>query len=121
VTPFGHLLRRERQERKLLLGDLAARLAISVPYLSQLETGKRFVPEGFEEKIVNELSLAPDDANALRRAAAQSRSQYTLTLGTDADPDDRALAYDLAECFARLAPETKRNIHDLIRKGVARG
>lgn len=121
MTPFGHMLRRERQERKLLLGDLAQMLGISIPYLSQLETGKRFVPEGFEEKIVNALALSPDDANALRRAAAQSRSQYTLTLGTDADAEDRALAYDLAECFARLAPETKRDIRQLIRRGVGRG
>lgn len=115
MTPFGQLLRRERQDRDLLLGDMAKRLKISTPYLSQLETGQRFVPDGFEDKVVKALSLTPNEANEFERAAAVSRSQYTLTLSKDAPVDDRALAHDLAESFARLSPEKKEKIRKLLK------
>lgn len=120
VTPFGQLLRRERQDRNLLLGDMAKSLKISAPYLSQLETGQRFVPDGFEDKVVKALSLTPTEANELQRAAAVSRSQYNLTLAKDAPPEDRALAHDLAESFARLSPAEKEKIRKLL-KGTRNG
>lgn len=115
MTPFGKLLRRERQDRDLLLGDLAERLKISIPYLSQLETGQRFVPDGFEDKVIKALSLTPTEANELQRAAAVSRSQYTLTLTRETTPEDRALAHDLAESFARLSPEAKKRLRKILR------
>ena len=115
MTPFGQLLRRERQDRNLLLGDMAKLLKISTPYLSQLETGQRFVPDGFEDKVIKALSLTPTDANELERAAAVSRSQYALTLAKDAPADDRALAHDLAASFARLSPVEKDKIRKLLK------
>lgn len=116
MTPFGQLLRRERQDRNLLLGDLAKLLRISTPYLSQLETGQRFVPDGLEDKVIKALSLTPNEANEMQRAAALSRSQYTVTLRKDACPDDRALAHDLAESFARLSPEGKAKLRKLLQE-----
>jgi transcriptional regulator with XRE-family HTH domain len=116
VTPFGQLLRRERQDRNLLLGDLAKLLKISVPYLSQLETGQRFVPDGFEDKVIKALSLSPTDANELQRAAALSRSQFSIDLRKDASVEDRALAHDLAASFARLSPEAKAKLRNLLKE-----
>lgn len=116
VTPFGQLLRRERQERKLLLGDLAKLLKISTPYLSQLETGQRFVPDGFEDKVIKALSLNPNEANELHRAAAVSRSQYTLDLDKNASTDDRALAFALADSFARMSPSKKAKLRNLLEE-----
>jgi len=116
VTPFGQLLRRERQERNLLLGDLAKLLKISTPYLSQLETGQRFVPDGFDDKVIKALSLTPTEANEMRRAAAVSRSQFSFTLRKDAPADDRALAHDLADSFARLSPEGKAKLRKLLKE-----
>jgi len=119
VTPFGQLLRRERQDRNLLLGDLAKLLKISIPYLSQLETGQRSVPEGFEDKVVRALSLTPTEANELERAAAVSRSQYTLNLTKDATHDDRALAHDLAVSFARLSPDRKDRLRKILKGAMS--
>lgn len=116
MTPFGQLLRRERQDRGLLLGDLAKLLKISTPYLSQLETGLRFVTDGFEEKVVEALSLTPNDANELARAAALSRSQYHISLKKDAPIDDRALAHELSYSFARLTPDGKNELRRIIRE-----
>lgn len=114
MTPFGKLLRRERQDRNLLLGDLAKTLRISVPYLSQLETGQRFVPDGFEDKVIKALGIQPTEANEIIRAAAMSRSQFNIELGRDASEEDRSLALDLAETFARLTPEAKARIRNLL-------
>lgn len=115
MTPFGELLRRERQERGLLLGDLAKQLRISVPYLSQIETGQRFVPDGFEDKVIKVLGLCQNDANAIHRAAAQSRSQYTINLDNSTSPEDRGLASELAMTFARLSPEAKAKLREAIK------
>jgi hypothetical protein len=78
------------------------------------------VPDGFEDKVVKALSLTPTEANELQRAAAVSRSQYNLTLAKDAPPEDRALAHDLAESFARLSPAEKEKIRKLL-KGTRNG
>lgn len=117
VTPFGKLLRRERQDRNLLLGDLAKLLGISTPYLSQLETGQRFVPDGFEDKVINALSLTQNDANELIRAAAVSRGEFRISLDKDATIEDRSLASDLAESFARLTPEAKAQLRKMLKGG----
>lgn len=116
MTPFGKFLRRERQERGLLLGELAKLLGISTPYLSQIETGIRAIPEGFEEKVARQLGLPLQEANELMRAAALSRSQYEIAIEAGAPDEDRALAHDLALSFARLSPEVKSRIHRLLRE-----
>lgn len=116
MTPFGKFLRRERQERGLLLGTMAKRLKISTPYLSQMETGKRAIPAGFEERIIKQFSLQPDDANALRRAAALSRTEFEIAIEAGASDDDRALAHDLAMSFARLTPEEKERLRVLLKE-----
>lgn len=115
MTLFGELLRRERRERGLLLGDLAKQLGISTPYLSQLETGQRFVPDGFEDKVIKALSLGQNDANEIHRAAALSRSQYQINLGGDASVEDRSLASELANSFARLTPDAKAKLRDMLK------
>lgn len=116
MTPFGQLLRRERQDRSLLLGDLAKLLKISTPYLSQLETGQRFVPDGFEDKVIKALSLNQAEALEIQRAAGRSRAQYNIALSKDTPPDDRALAHDLAVSFARLTPDGKAKLRKLLLK-----
>lgn len=116
MTAFGILLRRERRDRRMLLGDLAGELGISTPYLSQIETGARLVPEGFEDKVITALGLSQSDANEFRRAAAVSRSQYAIGVDTDASSDDHGLAAELALSFARLSPAAKEKMRELIRE-----
>lgn len=115
MTPLGQFLRRERQDRGQLLGQMAKRLGMSSPYLSQIETGKRAIPEGFEKKATKVLGLSAAESNELARAAALSRGQYNIELEGDASIDDRALAFDLAVCFARLSTDEKQRIHEIVR------
>lgn len=114
MTPIGQFLRRERQERGQLLAQMAGALGVSSPYLSQIETGKRPVPDGFEERVTRILGLSMADAKELQRAAALSRSNFQIGVRSDAAFEDRALAYDLAVGFARLSPEKKQRIRSII-------
>jgi hypothetical protein len=85
-----------------------------------METGQRKIPDGFAEKIITYLALPEAQANELRRATALSQSEYEIMLGTEASEDDRALAHDLAVSFARMSPESKGKLRDLL-KGPGRG
>lgn len=113
-TPFGEFNRRERGARNLLLGDQAKGMKISTPYLSQMESGQRAIPDGIEDKVINFFGLSDLEANELRRAIALSRSEFAISLTKDASVEDRSLARDLAESFARLDPETKGKLRRLL-------
>lgn len=115
MTPLGEFLRRERQERGQLLGHMAKELGMSSPYLSQIETGKRTIPDGFEAKVARVLNLSASERNELERAAALSRTEYQIEMDRDASVADRALAFDLMTSFARLSPAEKQSIHNIVR------
>ncbi|EQB09675.1 helix-turn-helix domain-containing protein [Novosphingobium lindaniclasticum] len=120
MNQFGKLLRQERKERQMTLGDLAKKLGMSVPYLSQIETGIKAVQEDLVEKIVRELGLIGDDANKIHRAAALTRSMFSIRLAGNAKAEDRVLAASLASGFARLSPERKEELRRIM-EDVTRG
>ncbi|WP_054434263.1 helix-turn-helix transcriptional regulator [Novosphingobium sp. ST904] len=120
MDQFGTILRRERKERKMTLSDLAKKLGLSVPYLSQIETGSKPAQESITEKIIREFGLIGNDANSLRRAAAQAVSMYNIRLGKNADHEDRVLAASLASGFARLPAEKKEQLRRIM-EDVNRG
>lgn len=120
MNQFGNMLRRERKDQNLTLGDLAKKVGISVPYLSQIETGTKPLQEKLVDRIVQELGLIGDDANAMRRAAAVSMSEYSIRMQDGASNDDRILASMLATGFARLSPAKKSQLREIM-KDVTRG
>jgi len=115
VSQFGNLLRRERKEQNLTLGDLAKKVGLSVPYLSQIETGTKPLQDKLVDRFVIELALSGDDANALRRAAAVSMSEYSIRMREGASNDDRILASMLAAGFARLSPAKKDKLREIMK------
>lgn len=120
MNQFGNMLRRERKEQNLTLGDLAKKVGISVPYLSQIETGTKPLQDKLVERFVTELGLIGDDANALRRAAAVSMGEYSIRMEEDASNDDRILASMLAAGFARLPRDKKDQLREIM-KDTTRG
>lgn len=111
---FGTMLRRERKERKMTLGELAKKLNLSVPYLSQIETGTKPVQDSLVDRVIRELGMIGDDVNELRRAAALSVSEYAIRLNEGANADDRVLAASLASGFARLSAERKEELRKIM-------
>ena len=113
MTPFGQFLKRERLERKMTLGDLARKLKISTPYLSQIENGRRAIPANFERKIAILFDLPQTQQNEVERLAALSRQSFEIDV-RGANDNDRELAHDLALAFTRLSPEGKAEIRRVI-------
>ncbi|MDF0489227.1 helix-turn-helix transcriptional regulator [Sphingomonas sp. H39-1-10] len=108
------MLRQERKERKMTLGDLARKLKLSVPYLSQIETGAKPVQDELVDTVIHELGLIGDDVNRIRRAAALSMSDYAIRLKSGASAEDRVLASTLASGFARLSHEKKEQLRRIM-------
>lgn len=98
----------------MLQGELARKLKISVPYLSQLERGRRAIPDDFEEKVARVLEFSNEQKNELHRAAALSRQSFEIA-ADDIHEDDRELAHDLTMSFARLSPEGKDELRRIIK------
>jgi transcriptional regulator with XRE-family HTH domain len=108
------MLRRERKERHMTLGDLAKKLGLSVPYLSQIETGTKPVKDSLVDKVVRELGLIGNDVNELRRAAALSVNEYAIRLKSEASAEDKVLAAALASGFARLSATKKEELRRIM-------
>lgn len=119
MTPMGKMMREERKERGLLLGDMADALGMSSPYLSQLETGAKPINEAFVEKVIRYFELNATDAQAMRRAAAKSLAETADSVTIDLRPSsaarDRELASNFALSFNRLKPETKKRLRELLK------
>jgi HTH-type transcriptional regulator, competence development regulator len=114
MTPFGKFVRRERKDRRMMLGELADKLGVSAPYLSQMETGAKPIREGLAEKLIRVLELSAAEGNELIRAAAKSTTEFSIKVRSNASSDERFLASRLATSFARLSPEAKRRIREIV-------
>src|SRR6185295_9308544 len=117
MTPFGKALRKLRIDRELLLGDMAERLGISASYLSQIETGKKPIPEGFVSKLRTAFRLTEDEFADIREHAVISTNEFKIELGDRAKAQDKVLADALATEFARLSPDAKERIAQVINGG----
>ncbi|WP_375648518.1 MULTISPECIES: helix-turn-helix domain-containing protein [unclassified Bartonella] len=77
-TPFGKTLRKLRIDHSERLLDMAKKLDISVAFLSSVEIGKRSVPVGLEEKIIELYTLDQEVAEILRRESDACRKSFTI-------------------------------------------
>ena len=84
MTPFGEMVRRMRQERGLLLKDMAAHLGVSSAYLSALERGERGKPTwALIQGTLQFFHIIWDEADALARLADMSDPRVKIdTAGT---------------------------------------
>lgn len=118
MTPFGKMVRQERKDRGMPIGEMADKLGVSTPYLSQLETGVRPATGRVLDKIIALFDLNQTDAEALTRAAAHSHasdvSSVTIDIRKDASKHDRELASHLALSFNRLSYEAKKRIREML-------
>jgi len=102
VTPFGERVRQLRQERGLLLKDMAAHLGVSSAYLSALERGERGKPTwSLIQGTLHYFHIIWDEADELARLADMSDPRVKVdTAGTS--PDATLVANRLAREIASL-------------------
>ncbi|WP_208441940.1 helix-turn-helix domain-containing protein [Bartonella raoultii] len=78
LTSFGKILRKLRVDHSERLLDMAEKLDVSVSFLSSVEIGKRSVPVGMEEKIIELYGLDKATALQLRKQAYACRKSFTI-------------------------------------------
>ena len=79
MTPFGEQLRTLREERGILLKDMAADLGVSATYLSALEHGRRSKPNwSFVQRVIHYFNIIWDEADELQRLADLSNPRIVV-------------------------------------------
>ena len=79
MTPFGERLRTLREERGILLKDMAADLGVSATYLSALEHGRRSKPNwSFVQRVIHYFNIIWDEADELQRLADLSNPRIVV-------------------------------------------
>jgi HTH-type transcriptional regulator, competence development regulator len=118
MTPFGKAVRHHRIEREILLGEMAEGLGVGSSFLSQVESGKKPIPDGFVQRVAAFLQLDASDAAQLRQAADLSTREFRLRVPESSGAADRILAGELVQEFARLTPDAKASIAKILRGGA---
>ena len=79
MTPFGERLRPLREERGILLKEMAADLGVSATYLSALEHGRRSKPNwSFVQRVIHYFNIIWDEADELQRLADLSNPRIVV-------------------------------------------
>ena len=79
MTPFGERLRALREERGILLKEMAADLGVSATYLSALEHGRRSKPNwSFVQRVIHYFNIIWDEADELQRLADLSNPRIVV-------------------------------------------
>lgn len=113
---FGSLLRDRRTAAGLTLGALAKILGISVPYLSDVELGRR---NPFDPERMRALAVAIGvDILELEKAAAVSRGSFELQAGPT--PLHVDVGAELAEEWAGCSERTLRAVREALYAGARR-
>ncbi|USP02727.1 XRE family transcriptional regulator [Bartonella taylorii] len=119
VTPFGKILRKLRVDHSERLLDMAKKLDISVAFLSSVEIGKKSVPVGLEEKIIELYALDQEKALLLRKAAYTCRKSFTIKTS---DPLRREAVGEFVRNLENFSQQTVAELKDLLEKvGKKRG
>lgn len=112
-TPIGKELRKLRIDRDERLLDMAKRLDKSASFVSAIEVGKKSPPSDFEESVIAEYELSPDQAERIRRAADLSRHEFTISPTTDMGRDTAGL---LARKIKDLSNSDFQEIRNVLMK-----
>lgn len=116
ITEFGKALRKIRIDRGEVLRDMAAKLEVSPSFISAIETGKKKIPNGFLEQIVNLYDLTRTEERMLKDAAKDSVTAVKINL-LGSDTTQRRAALVFARDFGTLSDKTAEQILKLLQQG----
>ena len=106
LTDFGKALRKMRIDHGEFLRDMAAKLNVTVAYLSAVENGRREVPDNWIGELANQYKLSNEER----------KDSLKIDLsGIQAEEKELALAF--ARTFKNLSEEDKKRMKDIFDKG----
>lgn len=111
--PFGNYLREHRRLAEKNLLDMARYLGCSVPYLSQIETGRRGPPNKETiRKMATFLGIAPEE---LLQEAERDREFVELGL-LNISPKKAEVAYMLSRSWPSISDKEAEDIENILNE-----
>ena len=104
LTNFGKALRKMRIDHGEFLKDMAAKLNVTVAYLSAVENGKREVPDDWVETLSDQYFLDPEEKKQLQEYAYEDKQSLKINL-TGIQKEEKELALAFARSFKDLSEE----------------
>ncbi len=117
TTELGKELRRLRIDQDERLFDMAIRLGLSSAFISNIESGRKSPPVGFEEQIINCYHLNAEQAVGLRISADRSRKAFKLEANSQLQRDTAGL---MARRMDLLSPNELSSILSILKKNSER-
>lgn len=114
-TKFGEYVRVLRVKNHEVMGDMAKMLGSSLPFLSNVENGKKNVPPEWIDKLVDHYNLNETEKAEMLDAIEESKTQYKLVMG-EASNNKRRAALKIARSFDDMDDETALKIIELLSK-----
>ena len=94
LTNFGKALRKIRIDHSEFLKDMAAKLGVTVAYLSAVENGKREVPDQWIDVLAEKYFLDPSEKKELQNYAYENKDNIKIDLsGIEKEEREMALAF----------------------------
>ncbi len=115
VTSFGDYLKSLRYKYHEVMGDSAKLFGVSLPFMSAVENGKKNVPSGWYEILVEHYRLGIEDQKKLRDVIEESRTQIKINLERS-HSYQREMAIQFQRSFDNIDEETAEKIMDILKK-----
>ncbi len=113
-TKFGEIVRILRVRHHEVMGDMAKKLGVKVPFLSALESGKKNVPTDLIKRIVECYGLTDKEELDLLQAVEESKTQYKISaIGAGINQHKAALQF--ARSFEKMDDETAIKVLELLK------
>lgn len=119
-TRFGEFVRILRIKHHEVMGDMAKKLGVKLPFLSAVENGKRNVPPEWVDKLTLLYGLTETERCELTTAVEESKTQYKIVVG-NAGTVQRKAAMQFARSFDNMDDETAEKILKLLNKQGGEG
>ncbi|WP_273788171.1 helix-turn-helix domain-containing protein [Bartonella grahamii] len=116
VTSFGKILRKLRVDHSERLLDMAKKLDISVSFLSAVEIGKKSVPVGLEEKVIELYGLDQEVAEILRRESDACCTSFTIKTSDPLRREIVGMFSRFIDIFTQEDLEKFKQIPEVIRE-----
>ena len=112
MKKFGDVLRKIRDEKEVTLKTLGEAIKKTVPYISDVERGRR---DPFSTALIEKIAVALDvDPDGLLNAAELTRGKVTLEL-TGRSKTVQETALELARAWNDLSDEQAELIKNILK------
>ena len=115
ITNFGKFLRKLRVDHNEFLKDMAARLGVTVAYLSAIEHGKHDVPDHWMHLLATIYDLTPEQITEMQTYAYENKDNIKIRL-SHRTPKDRELILAFAQSINNLSETDKKDIYNILQK-----